>query len=346
MSVVRAFQFLSRTMSTAGFRSLQTIGTHDGTFHCDEALAVFLLRQLPEYERADLIRTRNPDLLNGCSVVVDVGAVYDPVAKRFDHHQRGFTESFGHGFTTKLSSAGLIYKHFGEEIISRRIERAKTDPSVQILYKKLYKEFIEGIDGIDNGVPQYPKELKPAYKVRTDLSSRVSWLNPAWNSKTDRDLIDARFVEASNLTGREFCDRLSYYADSWIPARSIVAETLTSRWSADESGKILIFESFVPWKEHLFELEEENDLRGEKLPLYVIYSDESNGSWRIQAIPISTDSFANRKSLPAQWCGLRDKELSDITSIPGCIFVHNSGFIGGNLTKDGALKMARAALTS
>ena len=28
------------------------IGTHNGTFHCDEALAVFLLRQTPTYNRS------------------------------------------------------------------------------------------------------------------------------------------------------------------------------------------------------------------------------------------------------------------------------------------------------
>ena len=42
--------------------------------------------------------------------MVDVGGVYDENLKRFDHHQRGFEEVFGHGFQTKLSSAGLIYK--------------------------------------------------------------------------------------------------------------------------------------------------------------------------------------------------------------------------------------------
>jgi len=41
---------------------------------------------------------------------VDVGAVYDESKQLFDHHQRGFTEIFGHGFQTKLSSAGLVYK--------------------------------------------------------------------------------------------------------------------------------------------------------------------------------------------------------------------------------------------
>lgn len=87
-----------------------SIGTHNGTFHCDEALAVFLLRQTNIYRDADLKRTRDPVILDTCDIVVDVGAVYDPERNRFDHHQRGFTEVFGHGFETKLSSAGLIYK--------------------------------------------------------------------------------------------------------------------------------------------------------------------------------------------------------------------------------------------
>jgi uncharacterized UPF0160 family protein len=125
MSVVRAI--CVDTTRRYATRLLQKIGTHDGTFHCDEALAVFLLRQIPKYEKAgksssrfylntelrtlsELIRTRNADLLNQCTIVVDVGAVYDPQILRFDHHQRGFTEVFGHGFETKLSSAGLIYK--------------------------------------------------------------------------------------------------------------------------------------------------------------------------------------------------------------------------------------------
>ena len=29
-----------------------------------------------------------------------------------------------------------------------------------------------------------------------------------------------------------------------------------------------------------------------------------------------------------------------MSKIPGCVFVHSSGFIGGNLTKEGALEMA------
>ena len=56
-------------------------------------------------------RTRDPATLDTCDIVVDVGGVYDVDKQRFDHHQRGFTEVFGFGFTTKLSSAGLVYKY-------------------------------------------------------------------------------------------------------------------------------------------------------------------------------------------------------------------------------------------
>ncbi len=41
----------------------QIIGTHNGTFHCDEALAVFLLRQTTAYQGAGLCFTLSPALL-------------------------------------------------------------------------------------------------------------------------------------------------------------------------------------------------------------------------------------------------------------------------------------------
>jgi urease accessory protein len=96
-----------------------------------------------------------------------------------------------------------------------------------------------------------------------------------------------------------------------------------------------------------------------KLPLYTIYPDES-GKWRVQAVSVTPESFENRKGLPEAWRGLRDTELSQVTGVPDCVFVHASGFIGGwwhpisaysvlmirsgNATKDGALKMAKLAL--
>ena len=77
--------------------------------------------------------------------------------------------------------------------------------------------------------------------------------------------------------------------------------------------------------------------------LYVLYQDRGD-SWRIQAVPVSLGSFQSRKKLLLEWNGLRDNELSEKAGIAGCIFVHATGFIGGNESKEGALLMAQKAL--
>lgn len=51
-----------------------------------------------------------------------------------------------------------------------------------------------------------------------------------------------------------------------------------------------------------------------------------------------------RLPLAESWRGLRDAELSSVAGINGCVFVHMSGFIGGNETRTGALDMARKSL--
>ncbi|KAF9453790.1 metal-dependent protein hydrolase [Macrolepiota fuliginosa MF-IS2] len=322
----------------------KVIGTHNGTFHCDEALAVFLLRQTSTYADSDLKRTRDPSVLDTCDIVVDVGAVYDETKRRFDHHQRGFTEVLGYGFNTKLSSAGLIYKHFGKEIIANRLQILVDDPKVELLWLKMYRVFIEAIDAIDNGISQYPNDIKPLYRSRTDLSSRVGYLNPAWNQSVDAQAVDARFLEASELTGTEFLNRLDYYANAWLPARELLIESINlSKANVDPTGCIILLNQFLPWKEHLFELESTGEVAA-TTAIYIVYPDETAGNWRVQAVPVSPESFESRKALPEEWRGLRDDELSHASGIEGGIFIHASGFIGGNKTKEGALKLAQISL--
>lgn len=322
------------------------IGTHSGTFHCDEALAVYMLRLTDTYKDADLVRSRDPAILDKCDIVVDVGAVYDHEKKRYDHHQRGFEEVLGLGFNTKLSSAGLVYKHFGAEIIAKKLGVSEDDAKVKHIYSLLYRDFVEAIDAIDNGISQYPKDLEPRYRNRTDLSSRVAKLNPRWNQDTSNAILDAKFQTASALAGGEFAEQLEFYTDSWLPARELVTSLVNhSKANFDASGKVLLFEKFVPWKEHLFDLENEEGSGIEKgAATYIVYPDEAGGNWRIQAVPVSPQSFESRKALPEPWRGIRDDALSQLTGIDGGIFVHASGFIGGNKTREGALEMAKKAL--
>lgn len=72
--------------------------------------------------------------------------------------------------------------------------------------------------------------------------------------------------------------------------------------------------------------------------------DNRDSSWRIQAVGAGAGSFESRKALPEAWRGLRDDALAKATGVPGCVFVHASGFIGGASTKEGVLALAKLAL--
>lgn len=321
----------------------KTIGTHNGTFHCDEVLACFFLRQLPEYKDAEIIRTRDPAELDKCDVVVDVGGEFDPKRHRYDHHQRTFAETF-HSicpekpWVTKLSSAGLVYLHFGRRVLAQLTGLQPEDRQLEVLYDKLYVNLVEEVDAVDNGISQYDGE--PRYAVSTTLSARVGHLNPRWNSSSQDT--EEGFQKALALVGAEFLDRVDFYQNSWLPARVVVEEAVRMRNQVDPSGEVLVFsQGGCPWKEHLFTLEKELEV---ETPIKFILYPDQNGQWRVQCVPAGLHTFQNRLSLLEEWRGVRDQALSELSGIPGCIFVHAGGFIGGNRTKEGALEMARRTL--
>jgi uncharacterized UPF0160 family protein len=231
------------------------IGTHDGSFHCDESLASGLLKLLPQYHSSIIVRTRNPGILAQCNIVVDVGAVYDAENNRFDHHQRGFEHTLN-GFETKLSSAGLVYKHFGKDIIKAILSYSTNEISEEFLeasYIRLYKDFVEHIDAIDNGVSIADGPLR--YHISSTLSARVGCLNPQWNEAQTPEILNERFKEAMLLTSFEFISQTKFLYEAWWPARSIVQKALEDRFKFDSGGRVLILSQACPWKEHLFELE-------------------------------------------------------------------------------------------
>ncbi|KAL1767658.1 UPF0160 protein MYG1, mitochondrial [Sigmodon hispidus] len=320
------------------------IGTHNGTFHCDEALACALLRLLPEYRDAEIVRTRDPEKLASCDIVVDVGGEYNPQRHRYDHHQRTFTETMsslcpGKPWQTKLSSAGLVYLHFGHKLLAQLLGISEEDSVLDTLYDKMYENFVEEVDAVDNGISQW-EEGEPRYAVTTTLSARVARLNPTWN-QPNQDT-EAGFRRAMDLVQEEFLQRLNFYQHSWLPARALVEEALAQRFKVDSSGKIVeLAKGGCPWKEHLHQLESE--LSPAVAIAFVIFTDQA-GQWRVQCVPKEPHSFQSRLPLPEPWRGLRDEALDQVSGIPGCIFVHASGFIGGHHTREGALNMARATL--
>lgn len=356
---------LLATMAESAPKRLKTgpvIGTHSGHFHADEALAVHMLRMLPAYRHSSLVRTRDAVLLEACHTVVDVGGEYDAARNRYDHHQRGFATTFP-GRSTRLSSAGLVFLHFGRAIVAQRLGQGQglaaadeDSPDVALLHGKLYEGFVEALDAHDNGISVYDPAAVSAAGLQKryseagfTLGAVVSRLNLNWNDPRPSDpeaaqaAEDQRFEAASRRIGEEFERELDYYASAWLPARSIVQQAFDKRAEFDPEGRILVFEGqSVPWKDHLYGLED-----GKPSVLYVLYPESTSpgAKWRIQCVPESPDSFLSRKPLPEAWRGFRDEELDAISGISGCVFVHAAGFIGGNKTFEGVKDMAVKALS-
>lgn len=311
------------------------ICTHSGSFHADESLAVYLLRLLPKYNQAELVRSRNPADWEASDIVVDVSGKYDGI-KYFDHHQREFNTTFNGNYKTKLSSAGLVYKHFGRDII-KEVLKLTNENDVEFLYDKMYKEFIESLDANDNGISNYPKDVSPKFSDKNiTLPAMVSRLNPSWNeSCTDADF-DRQFLKSCELMGSVFVSILEGYGKSWLPAKSIVQEAFDKRFDVDASGEILVLTQFCPWKEHLYAIEKENNAEG--VTKFVLFKD-STDKWRVSTVSVTSSSFEFRLGLPEELRGLRDEELSQKSGVAGCIFIHAAGFIGGANSEEGVLQL-------
>lgn len=91
----------------------------------------------------------------------------------------------------KLSSAGLIFKYYGKEVLKNilgevwgEITSSYTENDYEKLYQKLYKNFIQEIDALDNGV-KIAKEER--YWINTNLGTRISRFNKAWNAPAHVD---------------------------------------------------------------------------------------------------------------------------------------------------------------
>lgn len=334
-------------MASASFDGV-VLATHSGKFHCDEVLGMSMLRCLPQYRSARILRSRDPAELSGATVVIDVGAEFDPSRHRYDHHQRGFTEVLDPSSRdeklrrTKLSSAGLVYKYFGREILKSHF--GVSDPAlVETLFNQVYENFVESVDGIDNGI-QVCEHGAPRYKIRSDLASRVDRLNPAWN-QPDLDE-NFQFQRAMAVATEEFEAQVNGLLHSWWPARSIVLRAIESRKSVHPSGRVIRLEQPCPYKEHLYRIESELGLGGPSdRILYAVYQDQANkNSWRVQCVSEADDGFKNRWSLPDSLRGLRDEALSVAAGIPGLEFVHASGFIAGAKSEEAAMRLADAAI--
>ena len=276
----------------------RSIGTHDGSFHADEVTACALLVTFGLADENKIVRSRDPAELNRCEFVCDVGGIYDPSKKRFDHHQSEYTG--------EMSSAGMILLYLKEQGV---IDAAT--------YDFLNNSLVRGVDAHDNG--------KVTSQIGTcTFSHVVSNFVPAVYDPPGDVQTKAFFEALDFVIGhlKRLLERFSYiYA-----CREKVAESMRKK------EKFLYFEEAMPWMDSFFEME------GESHPaLFVVMPSGGHWKVR-GIPPSSEEKMKVRVPLPLEWAGLLDGDLKRASGIPGAIFCHKGRFISVWETKEDAFK--------
>lgn len=276
----------------------RSCGTHDGTFHADEVTACALLMLFDLIDENKIIRTRDLQILNTCEYICDVGGIYDPSQKIFDHHQVDYQGP--------MSSAGMILKYL------KHLERLKPNE-----YELFNASLVMGIDAHDNG----RDPLIPGY---CSISHIVSNFTPIHYDCAHEEQ-DQAFHKALKFV-YEHLHRLWERFKYTQSCREIIAECM------NKSKECLMFDQNLPWLEIFFEL------KGEEHPaLFVIMPSGPHWKLR-GIPPSYQDRMKVRLPQPKEWAGLLEEDLKRVSGIPGAVFCHKGRFISVWETKEDALK--------
>jgi len=276
----------------------RSCGTHDGTFHADEVTACALLLLFDLIDRDKIFRTRDLNLLNTCEFVCDVGGVYDPQQKLFDHHQVEYQGP--------MSSAGMVLLYL---------------KSSGVLNQKEYDLFnltlIMGVDAHDNG-------KDPQISGLCTYSNVISSFTPV-PQDVPPEIQDKAFFEALNFA-YGYLSRLWNKYKYTQSCRQLVSESM------QENKDCLMFDTSIPWLEIFFELD------GIHHPAkFVIMPSGEHWKLR-GIPPSYDDKMKVRHPLPKEWAGLLDDDLKKVCQIPGAIFCHKGRFISVWETREDAIK--------
>ncbi|WP_420422461.1 MYG1 family protein [Simkania sp.] len=282
----------------------RSFGTHNGSFHADEVTACALLILFDQIDLDKVFRTRDLHALRTCDYVCDVGGMYEPTIRRFDHHQMDY-----HG---PLSSAGMILKYLKDEKVIK-----------DKLFLYLNRSLVMGVDAIDNG--------KTTTMVgHCSFSAVIANFVPIRHNVDEKNM-DAAFFQAVDFTlghlGR-LVDKFHYIQE----CKEVIKREM------DKNETVMIFEESMPWMESFF------DLGGEKHPAAFLIMPTGKQWKLRGIPPSYEKRMQVRIPLPKEWAGLIDDELKEKTGIPGAVFCHKGRFISIWETKEDALKALEITL--
>lgn len=333
-----------------------TIGTHNGIFHSDELLACAILCLIHSNESVQILRTRDSEQLMECTICVDVGG------GDFDHHQKDFNTMRNTGI--KYASAGLVWKHYGKQLISLFLE--KYFPRIQCdtdsIFETFDASFITLVDCEDNGKPQ-----------GKHCFSFISSFLPLWFNNSSDDF-NKQFYKALVATMTILDQELRTTIGNEIAKNAIVSNwknhncfksfvttTAISQQKlkttiGKQIAKVLLYVNWkncnyfnngvlqipsqtMAWVEATIMINA--SCKGNKINFVIFpYPD---GGWAAQCVPPSLKNiFGQRIPFPSEWAGQTDK-LVEISGVEGATLCHNDCFFVRATSKEAVIQMCNIA---
>lgn len=295
--------------------------THSGNFHPDEifstAVIVELLKRKGKFFQ--VIRTRDNNIFEkyreerkkGKEVYIyDVGLMYDEEKNEFDHHQKGGAGQRKNGI--EYSSAGLVWKKFGEEFTGSK-ETAW----------KIEKKLVLSIDALDNGQEIYENKYD---FFRYDLHNLISLFKPNKKSNFKMKIGFCRSVKLIQFILKKEIIRINKLVSD--------EKKVTQIYNDSGDKRVLTFYDSVSTSSIT-----------DNYPdvLFTITKKEKN-VWVIETIVEKWGSFDRRKYFPKSWSGLNNYDLDNITGVVGGIFCHKNVFISSAKSEQAANEMVKVAL--
>lgn len=295
---------------------MKKLVTHNGSFHADDIFAAATLSLYLEKmgESFEIIRTRDPEIINSGDYVFDVGGVYDPDKNRFDHHQKGGAGKRNNGI--EYASIGLVWKKFGKDVCGDQ-------KVVDLIDNRL----VAPIDAFDNGIDLYKSNFEDVapYTVNDVLS--IFSKTALENLDKDKQFFQA-LIWAKEILGREIKrnnDKIK------------IAKIIQDFYKNSSDKRLVVINAPKVSRYEVWDaLQEFPDV------LFAVYGD--NDDWTAVAMKTEKGIFKNRRDFPKAWGGLTNDEFRKITGVNDAIFCHRSLFLVGAKTMEGAIALAQKAL--
>lgn len=295
--------------------------THNRVHHADEVLATSIIKLAYQGQEVKVTRTRDPEMLKKYAgmdgaFLLDVGGIYDPQLRLFDHHQQ---EGAGYRDWTRMewpyATAGLVWGQYGHAAV------ANLHPDL------VQSEVREVVRAIDDTVLKYVDAV--------DCGVRFKNAGPSLSG----------IIASFNVPGKEadpsafplVCDLAQVLLTNFINRQAGTIRSRVQVRSAQqlEGGQVLVLQKCIPWSQVVSEEMPEVKM--------VVYPTGTN--WQVRMAMENNLRQTNRITLPSAWGGLENESLVSLTGVQDSVFCHRSGHLAVAKSFEGIMAMVRKVLS-